>query len=48
MDAPPAVEDCAPFARIAALMQDAGLQDVRLEWVNEMSWAAIGTKPAGR
>jgi len=33
---------------VAALMQDAGLQDVRLEWVNEMSWAAIGTKPGGR
>ena len=25
MDAPPALEDCAPFARVAALMGDAGL-----------------------
>jgi len=33
---------------VAALMRDAGLQDVRLEWVNEMSWAAIGTKADGR
>ena len=30
---------------VEALMRDAGLQEVRLEWVNEMSWAAIGTKP---
>ena len=26
MDAPPALEDCAPFVKIAALMQDAGLK----------------------
>ena len=33
MDAPPAVEDCAPFARIAALLQDAGLNAPRvLDW----------------
>ena len=33
MDAPPAVEDCAPFVRIAALMQDAGLNAPRvLDW----------------
>ena len=33
MDAPPAVEDCAPFARIAALMQNAGLNAPRvLDW----------------
>ncbi|MBY6266504.1 class I SAM-dependent methyltransferase (plasmid) [Azospirillum sp. 412522] len=31
---------------VEALMKDAGLQDVRLAWVNEISWAAIGTKPA--
>ena len=30
MDAPPAVEDCVPFARIAALMQDAGLNAPRV------------------
>lgn len=35
-------------SEVAALMQNAGLQDVRLDWVNEMSWAAIGTKPAAR
>jgi aminoglycoside/choline kinase family phosphotransferase len=33
MDAPPALEDCAPFVRIAALMQDAGLNAPRvLDW----------------
>ncbi len=32
-------------AEVEALMLGAGLQGVRLEWVNEMSWAAIGTKP---
>ena len=31
---------------VMSLMKDAGLQEVRLDWVNEMSWAAIGTKPA--
>ena len=33
MDAPPALEDCAPFARVAGLMQDAGLKAPRvLAW----------------
>jgi hypothetical protein len=33
MDAPPALEDCAPFARVAALMADAGLKAPRvLAW----------------
>ena len=33
MDAPPALEDCAPFARIAALMADVGLNAPRvLDW----------------
>lgn len=30
---------------VEALMRDAGLENVRLAWVNEMSWAAIGTRP---
>jgi SAM-dependent methyltransferase len=34
-----------PRARVEAMMQEAGLCDVRLIWVNEMSWSAIGTKP---
>lgn len=32
-------------AEVEALMRDAGLHDVQLAWVNEMSWSAIGTKP---
>jgi SAM-dependent methyltransferase len=30
---------------VEALMHRTGLQDVALEWVNEMSWAARGRKP---
>jgi len=26
-------------------MQDAGVEDVQIEWVNQMSWAARGKKP---
>ena len=32
---------------VAALMRAAGLLNVELRWVNEMSWSAIGTKPTG-
>ena len=31
---------------VVALMQGAGLIDVELFWVNEMSWAARGRKPS--
>jgi SAM-dependent methyltransferase len=31
-------------AEVECLMADAGLRDVKLEWVNEMSWAACGKK----
>jgi len=31
---------------VEALMRAAGLGDIALDWVNEMSWAAIGRKPA--
>lgn len=30
---------------VQAMMRDAGLRDVQLAWVNEMSWSAIGLKP---
>jgi SAM-dependent methyltransferase len=30
-----------------ALLERAGLEDVRETWVNEMSWTVIGTKPGG-
>ena len=29
-----------------ALLEQAGLRDIRAEWVNEVSWSVIGTKPA--
>ena len=29
---------------VQRLMEEAGLKNVQLEWVNQMSWAAIGTK----
>ena len=32
-------------AEVLAMMQAAGLEDVRLAWVNQMSWSAIGTRP---
>ena len=37
-----------PAKTVAALMEDAGLDDVRLASVNGMSWSAIGTKPLPR
>jgi len=33
-----------PRERVARMMLDAGLEDVALIWVNQMSWSAIGTK----
>ncbi len=35
-----------PRATVARMMAEAGLEDVALAWVNHMSWAAIGTRPA--
>src|SRR2546426_213834 len=32
-------------AAVERMMHEQGLRDVRLVWVNEMSWSAIGTKP---
>jgi SAM-dependent methyltransferase len=34
-----------PRATVAAMMSDAGLTDAKLVAVNEISWAALGTKP---
>jgi SAM-dependent methyltransferase len=34
-----------PRETVRRLMADAGLANVELTWVNEMSWSAIGTKP---
>jgi SAM-dependent methyltransferase len=30
---------------VEAMMRGSGLADVKLAWVNEMSWSAVGTKP---
>src|SRR6516164_311977 len=35
-----------PRDRVVELMREAGLEDVRIAAVNEMSWSAIGTRPA--
>lgn len=34
-----------PRETVIEMLQRQGLSDVRVEWVNEMSWTAIGTKP---
>ncbi len=34
-------------AEVEALMRGAGLVEVRLAWVNEMSWSAVGRRAAG-
>ena len=36
-----------PRAAVQELMEAAGLADIRLAPVNQMSWSAIGTRPAG-
>jgi SAM-dependent methyltransferase len=35
-----------PRDTVARMMAEAGLEEVRLTWVNQMSWSAIGTRPA--
>ena len=39
------VTDYWPRDRVAELMAGAGLAEVRIAAVNNMSWSAIGTKP---
>jgi SAM-dependent methyltransferase len=34
-----------PRETVARMMLEAGLEDVRLTWVNQISWSAIGTRP---
>jgi SAM-dependent methyltransferase len=41
----PKIASYWPKATVEELLRGAGLVDIRLAWVNEMSWAAIGTKP---
>jgi SAM-dependent methyltransferase len=35
-----------PREAVARMMAEAGLEDVKLTWVNQMSWSAVGTRPA--
>jgi SAM-dependent methyltransferase len=42
----PRVAHYWPRETVAQMMAEAGLKDVRLTWVNEMSWSAIGRRPA--
>jgi SAM-dependent methyltransferase len=41
----PKIANYWPRETVELLMRGAGLEDVRLVWVNEMSWSAIGRKP---
>ena len=34
-----------PRETVERMMAEAGLEDLRLIWVNQMSWSAIGTRP---
>jgi SAM-dependent methyltransferase len=42
----PKIANYWPRATVEALMRASGLVDIRLAWVNQVSWSAIGTKPA--
>jgi SAM-dependent methyltransferase len=44
----PRIANYWPRAAVKRLMQDAGLTNVDLAWVNQMSWAASGVKPSSR
>ena len=41
----PKIANYWPRKTVEQLLLDQGLIDIRVEWVNEMSWSAIGTKP---
>ena len=41
----PKIANYWPRDVVEQLMHGAGLVDIKLAWVNEMSWSAIGTKP---
>jgi SAM-dependent methyltransferase len=42
----PHIANYWPRATVEKLLEDQGLVDVQVNWVNEMSWTGIGTKPA--
>jgi SAM-dependent methyltransferase len=41
----PKIANYWPRETVHRMMEGAGLTDIRLAWVNEMSWSSIGTKP---
>ncbi|MGE4063828.1 MAG: class I SAM-dependent methyltransferase [Rhodospirillaceae bacterium] len=41
----PRIANYWPRAEVERLMHGAGLADIRMHWVNQMSWCAVGTKP---
>lgn len=41
----PGIAHYWPRDTVDRLMREAGLVDIKLAWINEMSWSAIGTKP---
>jgi SAM-dependent methyltransferase len=44
----PKIANYWPRDTVEGLMRRSGLADIRLAWVNQVSWSAIGTKPADR
>ena len=42
----PKIANYWPSATVERLLREQGLADVKLVWVNQMSWCGIGTKPA--
>jgi len=44
----PRVAHYWPRETVARMMAEAGLEDVSLTWVNQMSWSAIGTRTISR
>jgi SAM-dependent methyltransferase len=42
----PRISHYWPKEIVQQMMEQAGLEDVNLLWVNQMSWSAIGTRPA--
>lgn len=44
----PKIANYWPRETVEEMMEKTGLTDVKLAWINEMSWSAIGTKPMPR
>lgn len=42
----PKIANYWPRETVERLLRERGLENIETRWVNEMSWAAIGTKPA--